>query len=259
MGRLDVEVRDGIASLTLNRPDAMNALNDELKTELAEWLRAARYDTGIRAVLLAGAGRAFCAGGDLTEMEPGRTTEQARARQDKLVTEVFVPLARLPKPVVAAVHSHAHGAGLSLALACDIVVAAADAPMSLGFVHRGLAPDCGILHFLPRLIGTARAKELLLTGRRFSGAEAASMGMVAAAVPADEVRPTAQRLVADLASGASIALGQTKTLLDRSWSMTLEQLGELEAYASAVARSTGDHAEALSAFAAKRAASFAGS
>ena len=255
---LDVVVEDGLAVVTLQRPNALNALNGELKDALADWVRQARYEDSLRAVLITGSGRAFSAGGDLSEMDPNRSAQQARSRQDKLLHEVFVPLAQLPKPVVAAVNGHAHGAGLSLALACDIVIAAEDAPMSLGFVQRGLVPDCGVLYFLPRIVGTVRAKELLMTGRRFTGAEAAGMGLVSQAVPADELMSTARALATTLAAGATVALGMTKTLLDRSWDSSFEQLAELEAFSAAVSRSTQDHREALDAFRDKRAAQFTG-
>ena len=255
---LDVAIEDGLAVVTLQRPDALNALNGELKDALADMVREARYDDRVRAVLLTGSGRAFSAGGDLSEMDPNRTPQQARTRQDKLLYEVFVPLAQLPKPVVAAVNGHAHGAGLSLALACDIVVAADDAPMSLGFVHRGLVPDCGVLYFLPRIVGTVRAKELLLTGRRFTGAEAVAMGLISQAVPAQDLLTTARELATTLASGATVALGMTKTLVDRSWDCTLEQFSELEAFSAAVSRATSDHREALEAFRDKRPAQFTG-
>ncbi len=256
---LDVVVEDGLAVLTLQRPDALNALNAELKDALSDWVRAARYDDTVRAVLVTGSGRAFSAGGDLSEMDPNRTPAQARARQDKLLYEVFLPLAQLPKPVVAAVNGHAHGAGLSLALACDIVIASEEAAMSLGFVQRGLVPDCGILYFLPRIVGTVRAKELLLTGRRFTGAEAAKMGLVSQAVPAADLMTIAREVAASLAAGATVALGMTKNLVDRSWDSTLEQLAELEAFSAAVSRATHDHREALDAFREKRPAQFTGS
>ncbi len=255
---LIVEVSAGVATLTLNRPSAMNALNAELKDALAAWLRDARYDTSLRAVVIEGAGKAFCAGGDLSEMDPGRAPEVARARQDKLLRDVILPLTTLPRPVIAKVHGHAHGAGLSLALACDIVVAAEDAPMSLSFVHRGLVPDCGVLYFLPRLIGTARAKELLLTGRRFTGVQAQAMGMIAHAVPADALNDTVAGLAHDLGQGATVALGLTKTLVNESWESGLEQAASVEAMASAISRSTADHREALDAFREKRTAAFGG-
>lgn len=255
---LDVEVEEGLAVVTLHRPDALNALNMELKQALGSWLAATRYDETVRAVLLTGAGRAFCAGGDLTEMDPDRTPQESRTRQDHLLRTVFVALAQLPKPVVAAVNGHAHGAGLSLALACDVVVAAEKAPMSLGYVHRGLVPDCGILHFLPRLVGTARAKELLLTGRQFDAAEARAMGLVATTVPAEALMTAARRTAEELARGATVALGMTKTLVDRSWQLSFEEMSELEAFSQAVCRATVDHREALAAFAEKRPADFAG-
>lgn len=254
---LDVRQEDGLAILTLNRPDAMNALNLELKQALADWLRQARYD-GPRAVLLTGAGRAFCAGGDLKEMDPDRPAQTARTRQDQLLRTVFMPLAQLPVPVVAAVNGHAHGGGLSLALACDIVLAAEDAPMSLGFVHRGLAPDCGITHFLPRLVGTARAKELLLTGRRFDGAEAQAMGLVSEALPGEKLLERAMDLARELTKGPTIALGLAKTLVDQSWDRDLDQFAEIESFTQAVSRTSRDHREGVEAFMEKRSPHFIG-
>lgn len=255
---LGVEERDGVLEVTLQRPEAMNALNLELKQALADVLREIRYDESVRAVLLTGSGRAFCAGGDLSEMDPNRTPEQARARQHQLLSDVFLPLSRTPKPVVAAVNGHAHGAGLSLALGCDIVVASAEAPMSFGYVLRGLTPDCGITYVLPRLVGMARAKELLYTGRRFTGADAASMGLVAEAVPAGEELVRARELARMLGRSATVALGLTKRMLDQSSQMSFEDLAEVEAYSQAVTRATADHAEGIQAFKDKREALFRG-
>ncbi|MCR1783683.1 enoyl-CoA hydratase/isomerase family protein [Nocardioides carbamazepini] len=255
---LGIEERDGVLELTLQRPDAMNALNLELKQALADVLRDIRYDESVRAVLLTGAGRAFCAGGDLSEMDPNRTPEQARVRQHQLLSDVFVPLARTPKPVVAAVNGHAHGAGLSLALACDVVVTSAEAPMSFGYVLRGLTPDCGITYVLPRLVGMARAKELLYTGRRFTGADAERMGLVAEAVPAGDEVDRARALAAELGSGATVALGLTKRMLDQSSQLSFEDLAEVEAYSQAITRATADHAEGILAFKEKRRAEFRG-
>jgi 2-(1,2-epoxy-1,2-dihydrophenyl)acetyl-CoA isomerase len=255
---LTATAHDGLLELTLARPHALNSLNLELKDRLAEVLRAIAYDEKIRAVLITGEGRAFCAGGDVAEMDSNRSPEQARARQHRLLNEVFLPLARMPKPVVAAVNGHAHGAGLSLALACDVVVAGMTAPMSFGYVHRGLTPDCGISYFLPRLVGMARAKELLFTGRRFTGAEAAVMGLVAEAVPDDEVVERARASAQALAQGATVALALTKRMLDQSTHLGLDDLLELEAYSQAITRSTHDHAEGIAAFSDKRTAAFVG-
>ena len=255
---LSVEVTDGLLELTLWRPDALNSLNVELKDSLSATLREIAYDTSIRSVLITGSGRAFCAGGDISEMDPNRSPEESRARQHKLLSDVFVPLARTPKPVVAAVNGHAHGAGLSLALACDIVIAAEDAPMSFGYVLRGLTPDCGITYFLPRLVGMARAKELLYSGRRFTGADAVAMGLIAEAVPSDDLLHRARDRARDLADGATVALGLTKRMLDQSSQMSLEDLAEIEAYSQAVTRATHDHAEGILAFTEKRSPQFLG-
>lgn len=255
---LDARLSDGLLCLTLNRPDAMNALNLELKQALAEQLARARYDDEVRAVLLTGNGKAFCAGGDLKEMDPDRPAQAARMRQDQLLRTLFLPLARLPLPTVAAVHGHAHGAGLSLALACDVVLATEGAPMSLGFVHRGLSPDCGIAYFLPRLVGTARAKELLLTGRRFDAEEALRLGLVSEVVAADRLVPRATEVAQGLAGGPTIALGYAKSLVDQSWNQDLEQFAELETHSQAVTRSSADHREGVAAFLEKRTPTFSG-
>lgn len=147
---------------------------------------------------------------------------------------------------------------MSLALACDIVVAAEDAPMSLGYVLRGLTPDCGITYVLPRLVGMARAKELLYTGRRFTGADAVEMGLIAEAVPADGVLVRARAWASDLARGATVALTLTKRMLDQSPRLGFEDLAEIEAYSQAVTRATADHTEGINAFTQKRPPVFQG-
>jgi 2-(1,2-epoxy-1,2-dihydrophenyl)acetyl-CoA isomerase len=209
-------------------------------------------------VLLTGEGRAFCAGGDLSEMDPGLLPQQARLRQDQLLRTLFIPLAQFPKPVVAAINGHAHGGGLSLALACDVVLAAEGSQMSLGYVHRGLVPDCGILHFLPRIVGTARAKELLLTGRRFDAQEALDMGLIVQVCPPEVLMSKAREIAHGFAHGATIALGMTKTLVDRSLETTFEQMSELESFSQAVCRVSEDHREGITAFTEKRDAIFNG-
>jgi 2-(1,2-epoxy-1,2-dihydrophenyl)acetyl-CoA isomerase len=191
-------------------------------------------------------------------MDPNRAPEEARRRQQKLLSDLFIPLARMPKPTVAAVAGHAHGAGLSLALACDVVIVGEDAPMSFGYVLRGLTPDCGIAYFLPRLVGMARAKDLLLTGRRFDGAEAEQLGLVAAAVPTADVLGTAQERARGLAGGATVALALAKRMLDQAQHLSLEDLADVEAYSQAVTRSTQDHREAIEAFRSKRSPVFLG-
>jgi 2-(1,2-epoxy-1,2-dihydrophenyl)acetyl-CoA isomerase len=253
-----VEKADGVATVMLNRPEALNALNVTLKTALAEAIDDIAADDSVRAMLLTGAGRAFCAGGDISEMDPDRVPEQARRRQTTLLNRVFLPLHRLDKPVVAAVNGHAHGGGLALALACDIVLAGASAAMSLGYVQRGIAADCGILYFLPRRVGMGRAKQLLFTGRRFSAAEAERWGIVDGVVPDDELLTEARALTADLARSATVAIAATKRILNESLRSSFEDLVELEAYSQAVTRGTADHREGVHSFLEKRPASFVG-
>ena len=255
---LDVNLSDGILTLTLNRPSALNALNIALKSALAAAFDAATYDDRVRTLLICGAGRAFCAGGDLTEMDPTRLPSESRARQHQALTEVFLPLLRMPKPVIAAVHGHAHGAGLSLALACDVVVVGTAAPLSFGYLQRGLTPDGAITYVLPRLVGMARAKELLFSGRRFTGAEAAEMDLVAVAVDDELVAAEARKRANHLASGPTVALALTKRILDQATRCGPEDLAELEAYSQAITRATSDHAEGIASFKERRDPSFIG-
>jgi 2-(1,2-epoxy-1,2-dihydrophenyl)acetyl-CoA isomerase len=255
---LSVAVEDGVATLTLNRPDARNALNMELKRALAAALRAIPEDPGVRAVVLTGSGPAFSAGGDVKELDATRTALTSRNRMRWLLHEVFVPLARLDVPTVAAINGAAFGAGLSLALACDVVVASDAAVFSFAFSRMGLLPDCGALWFLPRRIGPGRAKELLFTARRFGAAEAQELGIVQRVVPAEELGMAAGALAGTLAAGPASALRMTKRLLEQAATSTLDEVAELESYAQGIAMSSAEHAEALLAFSERRDPDFRG-
>jgi 2-(1,2-epoxy-1,2-dihydrophenyl)acetyl-CoA isomerase len=255
---LQLDVAEGVATLTLNRPDAMNALNLALKMELAQVIAELRERDDVRAVLLTGAGRAFCAGGDIKEMDPQRTAPAQRTRMLKILTTILIPLTRLEKPVVAAVNGHAHGAGVSLALASDVVFAAESAVFSLAFARLGLIPDTGALYLLPRRVGIARAKELVFTARRFGAAEAHELGLVDTVLPDDELIAGATKLARELAAGPTIALGLAKRLLDQSFLLSPEDMAELESFGQAIATSTADHAEGVAAFKERREARFSG-
>jgi 2-(1,2-epoxy-1,2-dihydrophenyl)acetyl-CoA isomerase len=252
------DVVDGVGRITLDRPEALNALNLQLKTELATCIAAIQDDADVRAVLLTGNGRAFCAGGDITQMDPQRTPQAARRRMLKLLREVLIPLARLEKPVIAAVNGHAHGAGFSLALACDMVYAADSAVFSLAFARLGLVPDTGALYFLPRRVGLNRAKELVFTARRIGAQEAHDLGLVNHVVPDDELLDSAGAMARELAAGASVALGLAKRLLDQSPQLSLEDMAELESYGQAIAISSADHSEGIAAFTERRPPRFTG-
>jgi 2-(1,2-epoxy-1,2-dihydrophenyl)acetyl-CoA isomerase len=249
---LGFEVADGVGTVTLNRPDALNALNFALKAELAACWREIAERDDVRVVVLTGAGRAFCAGGDISQWEPGAAPVASRKRWLKLLGDVVVPLARLEKPVIAAVNGHAHGAGFSLALAADVIYAAESAVFSLAFTKLGLVPDTGALYFLPRMVGLSRAKELVFSARRLSAGEAHDLGLVNHVVPDDDLQKVAREFAVTLAAGAPVALGMAKRLLDQSLNLSLDDMVEFEAYAQSVAIATADHAEGVSAFREKR-------
>ena len=246
------EVDAGVATLTLNRPAVLNALNLALKSELAERIAEMRSRRDVRAVVLTGSGRAFCSGGDIREMDAGRTSADTRERLLALHRNVLVPLATLEKPVIAAVNGAAVGAGLSLALACDLVFAAERATFGAVFSRRGLVPDAGAAFRLVRCVGVARAKELAFSGRSVAAAEALQIGLVQRVVADDDLLRQAQAFAATLAQGATVALGLTKRLLDLAPSSDLESMIEHEIGAVIQAVGTSDHAEALRAFAEKR-------
>lgn len=252
------EVEAGVATLTLNRPDVLNALNLALKAELAERIAELGKRRDVRAIVLTGSGRAFCSGGDIREMDPDRTPADTRERLLSLHRTLFTPLATIEKPVIAAVNGTAVGAGLSLALACDLIFAAERAVFGAVFSSRGLVPDAGAAFRLVRYVGVPRAKELAFSGRLFSAAEALQLGLAQRVIAdADLLRET-QAYAASLASGATVALGLTKRLLDLAPTSTQEAMIEHEIGAVIQAIGTADHAEALSAFGEKRKPSFTG-
>ena len=255
---LRVDVADHVATVTLDRPDALNALNMALKADLAAAVRTLGADSDVRAVVLTGAGRAFCAGGDIAEMDLNDNPVRSRERLATLLRELVIPLAELEKPTVAAVNGHAHGAGLSLMLACDLAVASEAATMSCAFSRMGLLPDCGSLYFLPRRVPMPVAKELIFTGRRINATEAAQLGLVNRVVPAADLPALAAELAGQLAASATVALGLAKRLLDQSPHSTLAEMATLEAMGQAVLYTTRDHLAARQAFVAKTAPRFVG-
>ena len=207
------EVKDGVAELTLNRPERMNAYTPQMGAELIQAFRRLGEDDSVRVIVVTGAGRAFCAGADLgrgDETFAGRETDgdadevsprDSRARN--------IQPWKLPKPVIAAINGHAIGVGLTLPLQWDIRIAAKDAKLSFAFVQRGIMPELASTYILPRLIGIARASDLLLTGRIFLGEEAARLGVVNEALERDQVLPRAReiaRYIVEKCAPASVAL-----------------------------------------------------
>jgi 2-(1,2-epoxy-1,2-dihydrophenyl)acetyl-CoA isomerase len=252
-----LEVGDGIATITLNRPDALNALTVPMKQELLAAFRAVERDPVVRAVILTGAGRAFCAGQDLRErLEPDAAPLGTELR------ERYNPIIRamrgLEKPIVGAINGVAAGAGASLAFACDLRIAAEGASFALAFGRVGLVPDSGATWLLPRLVGGARAAEIALLNDPVPATAALSMGLVMRVVPAAELSGAAREMAGRLAQGAPLALALTKRALNAAWDRGLEGALEYEAFLQDLAGRSHDHAEGITAFMDKRAPRFSG-
>ena len=203
----------GILRLTLNRPEARNAINWAMRRELERLLREAAVDPQVRVVVLAGDDRAFCAGGDLKE--PGRTAADVTAKLE-MAKIIVTQITTMMKPVVAEVRGYASGAGVGLALACDLVLVDDTAVFTFPFLARGLVPDVGTAFWLSRQLGPLRAKDLLLTGREVRAREAVDWGLAARAWSAEEFRIEADRLEAALADAAPVTFGLTKDMVNRA-------------------------------------------
>jgi len=250
---------EGVRTITLDRPEKLNAVNPRLADELPEALQQAAHDDAVRVVVITGSGRGFCAGLDLAE--PVSLTGGSRAgRLDPLywVGKWVLALTTCEKPVIAAVNGSAAGAGFGLALACDLRIVAAGAKMTAGYVRRGLSPDAGVTWFLPRLIGHGRAAEILFTGRDIESAEAMSIGLASRVVPDADVVSASQALATQLAAGPPVALALTKRLLFESASAGLDAQLRSELSHIKTCFGTADVREAMAAFMEKRAPVFRG-
>jgi 2-(1,2-epoxy-1,2-dihydrophenyl)acetyl-CoA isomerase len=257
MPDLRVELDDAIATLTLDRPDALNSLTISLKEEILRALRDVARNPAVRVVILTGAGRAFCAGQDLRErLEPNATPLATEVRER--YNPIILAMRRLEKPIVGAINGIAAGAGASLAFACDIRIAAEGASFLLAFGRVGLIPDSGATWFLPRLVGPAKAAEMAMTDEPLTAADAERFGLVARVVPAAELDEAARALASRLAASAPRALGLTKRAFDRAAESTLEEALEYEAWLQGIAGATADHAEGMAAFIEKRPPRFTG-
>lgn len=258
MPQLDLHIADGVATLTMNRPDARNALGDQLKAEFAAAVPALARDAGVRAVVLTGAGGVFCAGGDLRAMlaaREGMTTEGWRQRMLDLHPWVR-QLMTLDKPLVAAVDGAAYGAGFSLALMADFVLATPAARFCLSFMKVGLVPDFAAMHSLPRVVGVQRAKELMLSARELQADEAQQLGIVMAQCPAGELLPRAQALARSFNGASPLAVSLIKRELAMVLATPLDTSLSHEADHQALCYQSSYHAEAARRFLAKEPAMF---
>ena len=256
---LTLERRDGVATLTLNRPTAANSIDLPLARELMDAAITCDDDPETRAVIITGAGAMFCAGGDLRSFQDAGAAISSRLKE--LTTHLHAAISRLVRmnaPVIAAVNGMAAGAGFSLAVAADLTIASATAGFVMAYTHAGLVPDGSSTYFLPRRIGDRRTRELMLTNRRLTAEEALDWGVVNQVVPADQLMPTATKLARTLAQGPTRAFGAVKALLNGSFDNGLETQMELEARAIATMSITPDGQEGIRAFLEKRKPQFAG-
>ncbi|ORV08657.1 enoyl-CoA hydratase/isomerase family protein [Mycobacterium celatum] len=244
---------NGVRTLTLNRPRRKNAINRELWIALAEALTAARNDSGVRAVVITGAGGAFCSGADISTLDDTHPAHKMR-----LLTDVALALHELPVPTIAKVTGVAVGAGWNLALGCDFVVATPESRFCQIFAKRGLSVDLGGSWLLPKIVGLQQAKRLALLAETIDADEAQALNLVTWVVSADEIDAFVTDLAENLAAGPRIALAQTKALLNEGVDRTLRDALANEARAQTVNFATADAAEAYAAFAEKREPSFTG-
>lgn len=255
------EEAGGVAVITLDRPDVLNAFDDDLGFATLDAVRRASDDSSARCIVITGAGRAFSSGEDLGALQADYESGRTPPLGDTL-TNRYNPLIRAvrsaPKPVLAAVNGVAAGAGASLALACDFRIASEKAKLVLAFVKVGLVPDSGAVWFLTKMIGASRAWELAATGEPLSAEDAAACGIVHRLVPADEFEDAWRAWAAELAAGPTRAYALTKQLVNHAASASLDDQLDLEVGAQSEAGATDDHLEGVQAFLGKRAPQFKG-
>lgn len=253
------DVKDHVAHITLNRPEALNAINLEWARDLMYAILQCDEDPAVRAVVISGAGNHFCAGGDLKAFtSQGKDLPFHIKEVTTYLHAAISRMTRMDAPVIAAVNGYAVGAGMSLALACDIVLAARSARFSVAYTRVGLTPDGSMSYFLPRTVGLKRALELTLTNRMITAEEAFALGIVSQVVPDEELLAQANRLAMQFASGPSKSFGEAKRLMQTGWNETLETQMEYESQAIARITRTPDTQEGIAAFVEKRTPKYKG-
>lgn len=253
------EHTDGVAVITLNRPEAANALSPQMARELSDVAIRCDDDPAVRAVVLTGAGRMFCAGGDLGSIAAAGSGARSVVKQ--MAGDLHMAISRFVRgaaPVIAAVNGTAAGAGMSLVAACDLAIASRGAVFTMAYTRAGLAPDGSSTFFMPRRIGDRRTRELMLTNRVLSADEALEWGIVNQVVEPEAVMASALGLARDLAGGPTLAFGAVKTLLNGTFEQALESQMELEARAIAELSVSADGQEGIRAFLEKRKPEFTG-
>jgi 2-(1,2-epoxy-1,2-dihydrophenyl)acetyl-CoA isomerase len=249
-------VESGVATVTLNRPEVYNALNDEIKMELQDVFKAIGKDDKVRVVVLTGEGKAFCSGQDLKA-----SAGKKRSFLESLhrgYNPLILSMRNLPKPIICRLNGVAAGAGCSIALACDMIVASEEATLIEVFINIGLVPDSGSSYFLPRLTGMAKAFELCSMGSRVKASEALQLGLVNKVCTAAELDATVKSYTDYFANAPTKAIGLIKRMLNKSATSNLEEMLDYEAYCQEIAGQTSDHLEGVTAFLEKRKPAFTG-
>ena len=254
---LKYEKNEGVGTITLNRPEVYNALNDAITFELQDVFKQIKKDDEVRVVVLTGEGKAFCSGQDLKDSK----SQGKRSFIDSLhkrYNPIIRAMRNLPKPIVCRLNGVGAGAGCSLALACDVVVAAEEAMLTEVFVNIGLVLDSGSSYFLPRLVGSAKAFELSTMGSRIKGKDLEDIGLVNKVVPMAELDEAVKSYTDFYAKAPTKAIGIMKKMLNKSGNSTLDEMLEYEAYSQEIAGSSHDYKEGVNAFLEKRKPNFKG-
>jgi enoyl-CoA hydratase/carnithine racemase len=255
------EVKDGIATLTLNRPDRLNALGGSLRDDLHDAVTRSAADPDVRVMVITGAGKGFCSGGDVKAMGEAKADQRERPLIEKIAPgrdRTLLAMREAPQPIIAAVNGAAAGAGMNLALGCDIRIASTAARFTQAFVKRGLHPDWGGTYFLPRLVGTAKACEMIFTGDVIDAAEAERLGIVSRVVAPEELMPTAYELARRIAAGPPVAIRLAKRSIYANSELDLRAALQVETMAQNICFETDDATEGIRAFGEKRAPVFKG-
>ncbi|MDI1331256.1 enoyl-CoA hydratase/isomerase family protein [Pseudomonas sp.] len=249
---------DGIAVLTLNRPEARNAISDEMRSHMIELLEEVAANSQIRALIITGTGKGFCAGGDIKGMEKrmsapaGEVAFNGWKRQQRVHHAVSL-LLNLPKPTLAAVNGAATGLGCDLALSCDFVVSSRQASYAMSYIARGLIPDGGGLYLLPRRVGLPKAKELIYTGRSVQPEEGLAIGLVDRVVDHDDLLDETRRWALELSAGSATALALSKSILNNSFELTQAQVLAMGSQAQGICYTSVEHQASVAAFLAAKA------
>jgi enoyl-CoA hydratase/carnithine racemase len=251
-----LDVADGVATLTLNRPEKRNAMSDEMRAAFIASLEQIAADKTIRALVLTGEGKGFCADGDITGMQQrmnapiGEVGFNGWHRQQRVHYAQSL-LHTMPKPTIAAVNGPAAGLGADTALACDFIIASAEATFIWSYIHRGIVPDGGGMYFLPRRVGLAKAKELIFTGRKVAADEALALGIVDRLTSGPSLLADAQAWAKELSAGSSTALALGKTILNQSYELSAEQIFAQGSQAQGICYTSAEHRDAVMAFLSK--------